>query len=205
MDQILETVSAVIEVKRSVFTAEVSKMTDESLIKPYLESLKARYPKSHHIAYAYTLNEGLIQKAFDDGEPKGTAGLPILEAIEQHHLTDVLVTVRRDFGGVLLGGSGLVRAYREAAHEALKKVVRLKKKTTQTLSFTLSYKEYELLKRFFEDIFLECMPNFTDSVRIEGLLLTEKTNQLKTLLSSNLSRMIDILQGPIETHYLPDE
>jgi putative IMPACT (imprinted ancient) family translation regulator len=180
-------------------------MTDESLIKPYLESLKARYPKSHHVAYAYTLNEGLIQKAYDDGEPKGTAGLPILEAIEQHDLTDVLVTVRRDFGGVLLGGSGLVRAYREAAHEALKKVIRLKKKTTQTVSFNLSYKEYELLKRAFEDIMLECETIFTDSVSIQGNLLTEKANELKALLSSNLSRMIDIHLGPIEIKYLPNE
>jgi putative IMPACT (imprinted ancient) family translation regulator len=121
MDRIKKPTQAILEIKRSVFTADVVSMTDETLIKPYLESLKALYPKSAHITYAAFLNEGAYQKYSDDNEPKGTAGLPILEAIKYYDVTDIILTVRRDFGGILLGASGLIRAYREAAHEALKK------------------------------------------------------------------------------------
>ena len=205
MDRIQKPTQAQLEIKRSLFTADVTVMLDEDLIKPYLESLKALYPKSHHIAYAAFLDEGQIQKYSDDGEPKGTAGLPILDAIQYYDVTDIIVTVRRDFGGVLLGASGLVRAYKEAAHEALKKITRLKKKTTHHLSVVLSYKEYDLLTPIIRDWVLEAETTFTETVKVEGVLLKDEMDAFKALLNEKLNRDIDIEFGPEVIQYLADK
>ena len=205
MDRIKENTKAIIEIKRSVFTADVVMMTDETLIKPYLDGLKALYPKSNHITYAAHINEGAFQKYSDDGEPKGTAGYPILEAITYYDLTDIVVTVRRDFGGVLLGASGLVRAYREAAHEALKKVERLKKKTTLSVSFQLTYKEYEHLKVFLSEELLDLEPHYSEIVLINGFILKNKLDAFKDLLFQRVNRQLDLNVGPEKIQYLADE
>ena len=205
MDHIKNSTQATLEIKRSVFTADVVKMTDEALLKPYLESLRALYPKSHHITYAAHIHEGRFQKYSDDGEPKGTAGYPILEAITHYDITDVVVTVRRDFGGIPLGSSGLIRAYREAAHEALKKMERLKKKTTLTVSFQLSYKEYDLLKLFLNDWLMDVALDFSERVLISGFILKHQVDAFKKLLIDRLNRTLDIHLGPENIQYLADE
>ncbi len=86
--------------------------------------LKKEYKKSRHICYAYkTKIDGIEYKKFnDDGEPKGTAGLPILSVIDNTELNDVLVLVVRYFGGKKLGASKLLRTYRKSANEAIKKI-----------------------------------------------------------------------------------
>ncbi len=88
--------------------------------------LKKEYKKSRHICFAYRTNvEGIEYKKFnDDGEPKGTAGLPILSMIENTELTNILVVVVRYFGGKKLGASKLLRTYRKSANEAIKKITK---------------------------------------------------------------------------------
>ena len=205
MDRIKNNTHAIIEIKRSIFTADVVKMTDESMLKPYLDSLKALYPKSHHITYAAHINEGAIQKYSDDGEPKGTAGLPILEAISYYDITDIILTVRRDFGGILLGASGLVRAYREAAHEALKNVEKLKKKTTLSVSFQLTYKDYELLKMMFKEWLFDIKTEFSENVKISGFILKENLDAFKAFLAQKLNQDIKLMIGPETIQYLAEE
>jgi uncharacterized YigZ family protein len=205
MDRIKKPTQAILEIKRSVFTADVVSMTDETLIKPYIESLKALYPKSAHITYAAFLNEGAYQKYSDDNEPKGTAGLPILEAIKYYDVTDIILTVRRDFGGILLGASGLIRAYREAAHEALKKIERLKKKTTLSVSFRLDYKDYELLKNTLNDWFYELELDFEEKVDLKGFILEEHLNDFTHFLEQRFHQKIPLNLGPKTIKYLADE
>ena len=205
MDRIKNSTQAILEIKRSVFTADVVKMTDEAMLKPYLESIKALYPKSNHITYAAHINEGSFQKYSDDGEPKGTAGLPILEAITHYDITDIVVTVRREFGGILLGASSLVRAYREAAHEALKKVERLMKKTTLSISFHITYKEYDLLKLFLSEWLLDLSTAFSEHVLIKGFILKNQIEEFKELLYQRINRLLDIHVGPEKIKYLADE
>lgn len=90
-------------------------------VKARLEELKVLHPSARHICYAYLLGEEAEEyRANDDGEPNGSAGLPILNQIKSKDVTNVLVTVVRYFGGTKLGVSGLINAYKEAAKEALK-------------------------------------------------------------------------------------
>lgn len=103
--------------------------TDE--VKERLDELKAHHTSARHFCYAYLLGEDADEyRANDDGEPGGTAGLPILNQIKSKDVSNVLVAVVRYFGGTKLGVSGLINAYKEAAKEALDKakvVVRIPK------------------------------------------------------------------------------
>ncbi len=91
-----------------------------------IKFLNKEYKKSRHICYAYKTNvDGIEYKKFnDDGEPKGTAGMPILSMIDNTDLTNILVVVVRYFGGKKLGASKLLRTYRKSANEAIKKITK---------------------------------------------------------------------------------
>ncbi len=80
-----------------------------------IAEVKAAHRKAKHHVYAYILRDSHISRYSDDGEPQGTAGVPVLEVLQKHELTDVCCVVVRYFGGILLGGGGLVRAYSHSA------------------------------------------------------------------------------------------
>lgn len=107
--------------KGSRFLAEVFPVSDESAAKQALDSVRTRYPDASHHCWALRLGppERRLERSDDDGEPGGTAGLPILGAIEREDLTDTLIVVTRYFGGTKLGKGGLVRAYGDAARLGL--------------------------------------------------------------------------------------
>lgn len=101
--------------KKSKFIAYAYPMKSEAEVLERLEYLRKKYYDATHVVYAYKLRENNMQRFSDDGEPQGTAGVPVLEIINKNELTDVLVAVVRYFGGTLLGAGGLVRAYSKSA------------------------------------------------------------------------------------------
>lgn len=106
--------------KRSRFIATAIHVTDTDEIKKHLDAFGQKYYDARHICYAYMLGPQRLQyRANDNGEPSGTAGKPILGQINSKGLTDILVIVVRYFGGIKLGTSGLIQAYKEAARTAL--------------------------------------------------------------------------------------
>ncbi|MBQ3188572.1 MAG: YigZ family protein [Bacteroidaceae bacterium] len=106
--------------KRSKFLAFAIPVTTASEVKEQVEAYQKKYYDARHVCYAYRLGEkGEQFRANDNGEPSGTAGKPILGQIDSRELTNVLVVVVRYFGGIKLGTSGLIVAYRLAAAEAL--------------------------------------------------------------------------------------
>ena len=107
--------------KKSRFIGELYHIESSEEAKQLVAAAKKKYYDARHHCYAYILgNDGENKKYGDDGEPQGTAGLPMLSVLEGHDLTDCLVVVTRYFGGTLLGTGGLVRAYSAAAEEAIK-------------------------------------------------------------------------------------
>lgn len=106
-------------IKNSRFITLLYKINKDSDINKCLEEVKSIYPKATHYCYAYILND--YKKSSDDGEPGGTAGLPILNVLEKEKLNKILVIVVRYFGGIKLGAGGLVRAYSKSVKEALNK------------------------------------------------------------------------------------
>lgn len=113
MDIINESIENEIIVKKSRFITKLYYLEDENKVKDIIESLKKEYKKATHICYAYRIN--CKEKAFDDGEPSGTAGRPILNVLQKKDINNVLCVVIRYFGGIKLGAGGLTRSYSKSA------------------------------------------------------------------------------------------
>ena len=106
--------------KRSKFLAFAHHVTNVDEVKEVVAEYRKKYYDARHVCYAYMLGaERIVFRANDDGEPSSTAGKPILGQINSNELTDILIVVVRYYGGVNLGTSGLIVAYREAASDAI--------------------------------------------------------------------------------------
>lgn len=112
--------------KRSRFIGYASPVTSEADAIEFVNSIRKKHPDARHNVYAYIVRENNITRFSDDGEPSGTAGIPVLDTLRKQELTDVAVVVTRYFGGILLGGGGLVRAYGHAASIAVAAAHRIK-------------------------------------------------------------------------------
>lgn len=106
-----------IEIRKSVFIGHVAPATSEAAAWEFVNRIRQEHAKATHNCYAF--RAGSIDRMSDDGEPSGTAGRPIFEVLQKKGLSDVACVVTRYFGGILLGAGGLVRAYTQAAAEAI--------------------------------------------------------------------------------------
>ncbi|MEY2193008.1 YigZ family protein [Neobacillus sp. BF23-41] len=107
-------------IQKSRFIAHIKRTESEAEAQEFIQTLKKKYWDATHNCSAYLIGENdQIQKANDDGEPSGTAGVPILEVLKKRKLKDTAVVVTRYFGGIKLGAGGLIRAYGKAASEGL--------------------------------------------------------------------------------------
>lgn len=106
--------------KKSEFISHIKRVNSEEEAKTYIEEIRSKYRDARHNCYAYIIGEKEeIQRYSDDKEPQGTAGLPILDVLKKNDLKDVCLIVTRYFGGILLGASGLTRAYAKSASEVV--------------------------------------------------------------------------------------
>ena len=105
--------------KKSKFIASVAPADTEEEALEFLKEIKSKYPDATHNVYAYIIDENNIFRYSDDGEPSGTAGMPVLDTIRKEGLVDICVVVTRYFGGTLLGTGGLVHAYGSSAKQGL--------------------------------------------------------------------------------------
>ena len=111
-----------IVIQRSRFICTLKRIDGFDDALSFVKSVKKKYSDATHNCYAFISNAaGTEQRFSDDGEPQGTAGIPVLDVLLKENLTDCAVVVTRYFGGILLGGGGLVRAYSHAASLAVKK------------------------------------------------------------------------------------
>lgn len=130
------------EVKKSRFLAYASHVDSWQEAQDYLEQIKGEHPKARHWCYAYCGGiDPVTERCSDDGEPTGTAGLPILGAIQGEALSDTVCIVVRYFGGVKLGAGGLIRAYGASARQTLREapVVVLSPKITLRVQVPASF------------------------------------------------------------------
>lgn len=126
----------------SRFIAYAYPVGSELEVKPLVDALKKEHHAARHHCYAYRIGmDGTMFRSNDDGEPSGTAGRQILGAIDSAGLSDVLVVVVRYFGGILLGVPGLIRAYREAATDALARARRVEKIPVQRYELEFGYEQ----------------------------------------------------------------
>lgn len=118
---IKDDVSTEFEEKKSIFIGHAKRVYGDDEARDFINKIKNEHKEAAHNVYAYVIGENMgIQRYSDDGEPQGTAGIPVLEVIKKNSVTDIAVVVTRYFGGVLLGAGGLVRAYSKGAAQAIK-------------------------------------------------------------------------------------
>ncbi len=126
--------------KRSKFIAIALPVHTPEEVKSNLETYQKKYCDARHLCYAYMLGpERNTYRVNDNGEPSGTAGKPILGQINSHELTDILIIVVRYFGGIKLGTSGLIVAYRSAAAQALAAATIVEKTVDEQLTILFEY------------------------------------------------------------------
>ena len=116
---IAQNVSCEMEERKSIFIGHAAPIRSEEEARMFIEAKRKEYHDATHNVYAYMLNGGAIARYYDDGEPQGTAGMPVLNVLKMSGACDLCVVVTRYFGGILLGAGGLVRAYGAAAKNAV--------------------------------------------------------------------------------------
>lgn len=140
------------EEKRSEFIATARHVKDEREAAEFIERVSQNYKDATHNVYAYYLAGGAHAKYSDDGEPQGTAGAPVLEIIKRSGGEDIAVVVTRYFGGIKLGAGGLVRAYAEAAKQAIEAAEIVTYRLYTEFSLECSYSEHRLFEARFSSL-----------------------------------------------------
>jgi uncharacterized YigZ family protein len=138
---------AEIREKGSVFLAVIGPAADEAAAKALLAGLEKEFPGATHHCWAWRLGVPPRERSADAGEPAGTAGMPILQALRGAGLSDVMAVVVRWFGGTRLGKGGLARAYAAAAREALQGLPAVRKVPTARLAVEVPYEKVGAVKR----------------------------------------------------------
>jgi len=137
---IKEQASAEFEEKKSVFIGYVKRVYSEEEARSFINEIKSMHKEARHNVYSYVIGQNMgIQRYSDDGEPQGTAGIPVLEVVKKNGLTDIAVVVTRYFGGILLGTGGLARAYSKGASLAIKEGGIVEKVKGQEVNIIIDY------------------------------------------------------------------
>lgn len=153
--------------KKSRFIGYCSPVKTEEEALDFINAIKGKHREATHNVYAYIIRENNIMRYSDDGEPSGTAGMPVLEVLRKEGLTDVAVVVTRYFGGVLLGAGGLVRAYGKSARIGVDAAVRVEKLMCRVYSVKTDYSMYGKLQYVVaEGGYILKDTLFTDSVEL---------------------------------------
>ena len=165
--------------KRSEFIGYISPVSTNDEAVEFINSIKAKHRKAKHNVYAYILRNDNISRYSDDGEPQGTAGVPVLDVLKKRGLTDVCVVVTRYFGGILLGGGGLVRAYSHAASLACDAAEIMDMRLCHRLKITADYSLYGKIAYLLPNYStITVASDFGTDVSLEILVLTEKLKAL---------------------------
>ncbi len=133
--------------KKSVFIGYIKPVSSEEEAQEFIAGIKKKHADATHNVYAYILEGTEIARFSDDGEPSGTAGMPVLEVIKRGGLTGVAVVVTRYFGGILLGAGGLVRAYAKAAKLAIDASGVCEFRPFSVFELSVDYSDYEKIRK----------------------------------------------------------
>ncbi|WP_270740814.1 YigZ family protein [Lactococcus formosensis] len=185
------------EIKKSRFICHLKRVYTEEEARSFISEIKKEHHKANHNCSAFTLGDRQeIQRSSDDGEPSGTAGVPMLEILKKREITNVCAVVTRYFGGTKLGAGGLIRAYAGSVGHALDQVGLIKFVTQEQLILTLDYGNYDGLRRFLSAQGLIISESeFLSDVTVKLFVDLDKTDQLLADLIEQFSGKISVAKG----------
>lgn len=170
--------------KKSRFIGYVKPVKTQEEAAAFINSVKAKHRDASHNVSAYVLRENNIQRSTDDGEPGGTAGVPVLEVLLKENLVDVCVVVTRYFGGVLLGAGGLIRAYSRGSKIAVDAGHIITMAPCKIISVSVDYSFYDRLSILLNGIGANIeKTDFTDRVTVLFSIKAELCDILRTGLT----------------------
>jgi uncharacterized YigZ family protein len=166
--------------KKSEFIGYIAPVKTGDEAVEFVNKIKSMHRKAKHNVYAYIVRQDNISRYSDDGEPQGTAGVPVLDVLQKRGLTDVCVVVTRYFGGILLGGGGLVRAYSHAASLACDAAHIMDMRLCHRLIITTDYNMYGKISYILPNFdTITVNSDFGSDVTLEILVLSEKLDALR--------------------------
>ena len=185
--------------KKSKFIGYAKPVKTQEDALEFISEIKSKHWDATHNVYAYVLRENNIQRYSDDGEPSGTAGVPVLDVMLKESLVDVCVVATRYFGGTLLGAGGLVRAYSHTSKIALEAAGIITMAQCSVMSAEVDYSFYDRLNILLSDFSAVILnTSFSDKVCVE---FSVKEN-IVDLLNAKL---VDVSNGKYALKFLRSE
>jgi len=177
-------VTTEMEERKSIFLGHAKPVSTEEEAKAFVAQKKAEYADATHNVYAYLLNGGAIARFSDDGEPQGTAGMPVLNVLKMSGACDLVVVVTRYFGGILLGAGGLVRAYSASARQALDEAGVAVYEQFALVRIHVSYSDYQKLTVALPKLSItEESADFGEDVSVLTALEADRVEELLSLIT----------------------
>ncbi|MDY4608936.1 MAG: YigZ family protein [Eubacterium sp.] len=185
--------------KKSKFIGYAKPVSTQDEAVEFINTIKSKHWDATHNVYAYVLRENNTQRYSDDGEPSGTAGVPVLDVILKENVTDVCVVATRYFGGTLLGAGGLVRSYSHTSKIALDAAHIITMANCQIYSVIVDYSFYDRLNVLLSDFGATVInSDFSTSVCVEFSIKEDTSELLK-------DKLTDISNGKYSLNYLRSE
>jgi uncharacterized YigZ family protein len=188
-----------IEIQKSRFIAYIQRAETEEEAQEFIQMIKKKNWNATHNCSAYMIGENdQIQKANDDGEPSGTAGVPILEVLKKKHLKDTVVVITRYFGGIKLGAGGLIRAYGKATSEGLNATGVVERKLTRIMHTTIDYSWLGKIENELRSSVYQLKEiHYLDKVEIETYVEEAQTDSFTEWMIELTSGQGDIREGEV--------
>lgn len=178
--------------KKSEFIGYIAPVRTNDEAVEFINKIKSMHRKARHNVYAYILRNDNITRYSDDGEPQGTAGMPVLDVLQKRGLTDVCIVVTRYFGGILLGGGGLVRAYSHTASITCDVANIMDMRLCHRLKISANYGMYGKISYILPDFdTITINSDFGSNVVLEIVVMSDK-------LQSLLKELTEITNGSAE-------
>lgn len=188
--------------RRSRFIGYITPVTTEEQAIEFINSIRSKHWDATHNVYAYVLRERNTCRYSDDNEPQGTAGMPVLDVIRKSGLTDVCIVVTRYFGGILLGGGGLVRAYSHCASLATEAAGVIYMRGCAICSLDCTYNQYGKLQSLIPEMGgIVDNADFADKVNISFHIPSEELQSLRKKVTDATSGTVEIISE--EEKYYP--
>ena len=177
---ILNTTEVSFEERKSIFICNIKKISNEEEAHKFIDEIKQKYKDASHNVYAYITNNKIAMRYSDDGEPKGTAGPPVLEVLKREELNDVAVVITRYFGGILLGAGGLIRAYTSSCSQGIHAGKKVRRTQGCYFEIVCDYEKYGKINNYFqrENVILKGN-DFLENITMKILCFSKDFQKIK--------------------------
>ncbi|WP_251575156.1 YigZ family protein [Limosilactobacillus agrestimuris] len=192
-------------IKKSRFICSIARVSTEEEAQQFIEQVSTENRKATHNCYAYMVGDlDQIQRESDNGEPSGTAGVPILESLQLAKIHNVVAVVTRYFGGIKLGAGGLIRAYSNSVTNAIHKAGLVQRIKQAVLEITVNYSRHDSLLHYLKEQGIEVADEqFSATVQTNVYVDEEKVDSFTEELINRFNDQLTIKKGTSRDHEIP--